>query len=272
MELFDEALATIKTALSTDLLRILFTAVVCILVAKYLLTFARKVIDRSHMETTMARFLKAALKVVAYFVVALTIANSMGFDMSSLVALASVVSAAFALAAQSALSNLFGGILMLATKPFVAGDYIIVGTTEGTVQEISLFYTTLNTIDNKHITVPNSTMSTSTITNCTTEGKRRVDLEINVPYEVPVEAAKAALQQAIAETDRTISEPDAPFVRLFRYDTSAMVYVVRVWTLNADYWNVYFDLLENIKASFDRSGIRMTYNHLIVHQEARPAK
>lgn len=262
-ELFSNVLSAI---LSTGVLKVAFTALVCLLVAKYLLLFLQKVIDKApHLETTMAKFLKAALKVVLYFVAILIIADSMGFDMTSVVAFASVVSAAFALAAQGALSNLFGGVLMLWTKPFVVGDYVIAGSVEGSVLEINLFNTVLNTIDNKRVVVPNSTISAATITNCSTEGKRRVDLEINASYNSPVELVKSTLQEAIRITDKTLDEPAPPFVRLYKYGDSCITYILRVWVPNANYWDVYFDLMENIKVCFDRNGVEMTYNHIIVH-------
>jgi small conductance mechanosensitive channel len=264
--MFESLFATIITTLTSGILGVVFTAVVCLLVARYLTKFLETAIDRSPIETTIASFLKPVLRVVIYFIAGLMIADKLGFDVTSIVAFASVLSAAFALAAQGALSNLFGGILMLFTKPFVVGDYVIAGGVEGTVQEISLFNTVLTTIDNKRVTIPNGTISAGTITNCSTEGKRRVDLEISASYDAPVEKVKDSIQEAIAATEGTLSEPAEPFVRLYKYGDSAITYIVRVWSNNADYWNVYFDLLENIKVYFDKNGVEMTYNHMIVHQ------
>lgn len=257
----------LSQALTDGIWRVAFTAIVCLIVAKYSLKLLRKMIDKSHLETTMARFLKAVLRVVIYFVAGLIIATSMGFDMTSLVAFASVVSASFALAAQGALSNLFGGILMLWTKPFLVGDYVITDVAEGTVLEINLFNTTLTTIDNKRVVIPNSTISATTITNCSTEGKRRIDLEINVSYDSPVESVKRALHEAVDLTEGTLAEPAAPFVRLYKYGDNAITYMLRVWAPNPIYWDVYFDLMENIKIAIDRNNVSMTYSHVIVHQE-----
>ncbi len=259
-------LETVLTVLTSSILPVVFTALVCLLAAKYLLKVTTKLLEKSHLEATLIKFIKPVLKVLIYFLAILIVANRMGFDTTSVVAFASVLSAAFALAAQNALSNLFGGILMLWTKPFLVGDYIIAGDKEGTVLEIGLFNTVLNTIDNKRVTIPNDTISSTSITNCSVEGKRRVDLEISAAYESPVESVKAAIQEAIAATEYTQDEPMPPFVRVLSYGESSITYVVRVWTVNAHYWDVYFDLLENIKVYFDRNGVTMTYNHIIVHQ------
>lgn len=257
---------TIFEVIRVNIIPVVFTTIVCLLVAKYLLQLTTKLLEKSHLEATLIKFIKPVLKVLIYFCAILIIANSMGFNTSSIVAFASVVSAAFALAAQNALSNLFGGILMLWTKPFLVGDYVIAGEIEGTVLEIGLFNTVLNTIDNKRVTIPNDTISSTSITNCSVEGKRRVDLEITAAYESPVESVKGALLEAIYATENTKDEPMPPFVRVLSYGENSITYVVRVWTENAHYWQVYFDLLENVKVYFDRNDVTMTYNHIVVHQ------
>lgn len=127
------------------------------------------------------------------------VAQEANFDAKYIVALASVLSAAFALAAQGSLTNLFGGVLLLMSKPFLVGDYVIAGGVEGTVLEIGLLNTQINTADNKRVSVPNSTISGATITNCSTEGKRRVDLEFSASYDAPVDLVKRAVMEAVSE-------------------------------------------------------------------------
>lgn len=266
VDVFEGFLTTVIAALTTGLPSVILTALICLVVAKYLLAFIGKAIDKAHMEATMARFLKPALRIIVYFFVILIVAEKLGVNTSSIVAFASVLSAAFALAAQNTLSNLFGGVLMLWTKPFVVGDYVAAGSVEGTVQAISLFYTVLVTADNKRVTIPNGTMSGDTITNYSAEGTRRIDLEIGVSYDAPVELAKQALMEGVNATDRILAEPAPPLVRVVRFGDSAVTYAIRVWIKSSDYWDTYFDLMENIKSSLDRSGVVIPYNQMVIHQ------
>ncbi len=240
-------------------------AVVCLLVAKLILVVVYKTIDRMNVEMTLRKFIKSILRAVIYFLTALVLLSQLGLNTSSIVALASVLSAAFALAAQNSLSNLFGGILLLLTKPFLVGDYVSAGGIEGTVLEIGLLNTLMNTGDNKRVSVPNGTIAESTITNYSTEGRRRVDLKISASYDNPIDDTKKAIMDAIAGTPNIIDDPIPPFVRVQEYGDSSITYVIRVWSANGNYWSVYYDLMENIKYSFDRNGIEMTYNHMNVH-------
>lgn len=244
---------------------VIVVALLTFIVVKVVLGALNHLMERMGVELTLQKFIKNVARFVAYFLLILIIAGQVGINTSSVVALASVLSAAFALAAQGALGNLFGGILLLITKPFLVGDYVIAGGVEGTVLEIGLLNTRMNTIDNKRVSVPNGTISSTTITNCSTEGKRRVDIKITASYDAPIPTVKKALMEAIAATDNTLDEPMPPFVRVFSYGESSIEYIIRVWSLNAEYWNVYFDLMENIKVYFDKNDVEMTYNHLNVH-------
>lgn len=239
--------------------------ILCLIGAKLVLGAVNKALSSMNIEMTLLKFIRSILRIVVYFIVILIVAGQLGINTSSVVALASVLSAAFALAAQNALGNLFGGILLLITKPFLVGDYVAAGGIEGTVLEIGLLATQINTFDNKRISVPNGTISAATITNYSTEGKRRVDLTVTAAYESTVDATKLAIFQAIGATPGVLREPMAPFVRVNGYGESSIEYAVRVWAENANYWSVYYDLLENIKVAFDRNGVEMPYNHLNVH-------
>lgn len=240
-------------------------AIVCLIVAKLVLGAVKKMLARLNIEMTLQKFINSIAKVVVYFVLALVVANKMGFNTSSVVALASVLSAAFALAAQGSLSNLFGGVLLLITKPFLVGDYVSAGGVDGTVLEIGLLNTRLNTVDNKRVSIPNGSIASATITNFSTEGCRRVDLKVTASYDAPVDQVKKAIFEAIEATPTALDAPLPPFVRVSNYGESSIEYTIRVWAENAAYWDTYFDLMENIKVYFDKNGVEMTYNHLNVH-------
>ncbi len=240
-------------------------AIITFIIAKLVLGAINHMMERMNVEMTLKKFVRNVSRFVVYFLMILIIAGALGINTSSVVALASVLSAAFALAAQGALGNLFGGILLLITKPFLVGDYVIAGGVEGTVLEIGLLSTRMNTLDNKRVSVPNGTIASATITNCSTEGKRRVDINVTASYDSPVPQVKKAIFQAIDATPDVLSEPVAPFARVSGYGESSIQYTIRVWCENAKYWDVYFDLMENLKVYFDKNGVEMTYNHLNVH-------
>lgn len=248
-----------------DVIGVAIELIVCLIVGKLVIGAINHMLERLNIEMTLQKFIRSIVKVVVYFVLALVVANKMGFNTSSVVALASVLSAAFALAAQNSLANLFGGVLLLLTKPFLVGDFITAADISGTVLEIGLLNTRLNTVENKRVSIPNGTIAASTITNVSTEGCRRVDLKITASYDAPIETVKAAIMEAIENTPTALNEPAPPFVRVFGYGESSIEYVIRVWSENATYWDTYFDLLENIKVYFDKHGVEMTYNHMNVH-------
>lgn len=260
-------LDTILNALKANTLALILTIVVGFIVAKLIIAILDKAVSKLRVEKTLLRFFRSVIRVIVYFIWILVVAQEANFDAKYIVALASVLSAAFALAAQGSLSNLFGGMLLLMSKPFLVGDYVIAGGVEGTVLEIGMLNTQINTVDNKRVCVPNSTISGATITNCSTEGKRRVDMEFTAGYEASVDKVKRAITEAISELDKVINEPAPPFVRISAYRDSSIAYIVRVWCLTADYWDLYYDLLEKVKESFDRNGIEMAYNRMILHME-----
>lgn len=246
---------------------VLLTIVLGFVICKIIIAIIDKVISKLRVEKTLLRFFRSVVRVVIYFIWLLTVAHQANYDAKYIVTLASVLSAAFALAAQGTLSNLFGGMLLLMSKPFLVGDYVIAGGVEGTVLEISLLNTKINSVDNKRITVPNSTISGATITNCSTEGMRRVDMTFSAHYDEPTEKVKKAIHEAIDRIPMVLDEPAPPFVRISAYNDSSISYLVRAWTTTEDYWDVYFDLLEKVRESYARNGVEMPYNQMVVHMK-----
>lgn len=260
----DGLMEGIKTFTVVNLLPAIVTFVVCLIAAKLIMKFANRLLTTLPVDRTLSKFLRAALEVVLWVLIVIITATRLGIESTSLIALMSVAGLAVSLALQNTLSHLAGGIMLLVTKPFVVGDYVSAGGVEGTVLEIGLVYTKINTVDNKRISIPNSEISGGKIINCSTEGKRRVDLVFSASYDAPVETVKNALSEVMECHDKVLRDP-APFVRLSAYKDSAIEYTVRAWCRGEDYWNVYFDLMEQAKQAFDKYGIEMTYNHLNVH-------
>lgn len=260
-------LATIKTTLANlsfqKLAPAIIALVIGIILAKLLCKLFDGILDRSHIEKSLHGFLRSLFHILLYVIVGLIVAGTLGFNVSSLVALLSVVSLAFSLAVQGTLANIAGGIQILTSHPFHVGDYVEAGGVEGTVQDIGMIYTHLLTVDNKGVYIPNSEAASSKITNYTAEGKRRVDLTFTASYACASEDVRAALLRA-GKVEGALSDP-APETYLSEYGQSNISYILRIWCKPENYWAVYFAAIENVRSEFERAGLEMTYPHINVH-------
>lgn len=244
--------------------KIVVLAIVLLVIIRLLNGFAKKFIERSKIDKSIHGFLEATIKIILYFLGIMVLAGSLDIDVTSLIAVFSVAGLALSLALQGVLGNVAGGIVILTTKPMHVGDYVAIGGSEGTVDAIGMTYTTLSTADNRLVYIPNSTVTGSTVMNYTVSGKRRVDLSITASYDCRLEDVRAALLDAASSVD-TLLKDEEIFARVTAYNDSNITYQLRGWSKTEDYWTTYFDLLEAVKVSFDRSGIIMTYPHLNVH-------
>ena len=267
----DEAEETLQTV--TDFLQglnleklitLLLLLAGCLVVMKLVLRLTDRAFLRLELERSLHTFIHAALRVILWMITLCIVLDYVGVPMTSLVAVLSVIGLAVSLAIQGTLSNLAGGIQVLLSKPFKAGDYVEAGGISGTVMEVGLAYTKLCTVDNKVISVPNGQISGEKIINYNTEERRRVDLTFNASYDSPLQQVTGVLRAVVAAHPMALAEPE-PFVRVNAYRDSSIEYVVRVWCATGDYWTLYYDLLEQVKEAFDQNGIEMTYNHLNVH-------
>ena len=197
-------------------------------------------------------------------ITALIVVDSLGIPITSLVALLSVGSLGITLAAEDILGNVAGGLVILSSHPFALGDFLEVGGTSGTVEEISLNHTKLITPDGLMVLLPNKELASSKMTNYTVNGQRRIVWKVSASYDAPTETVKAACEQALGMTDHLLKDP-APSVRLTSYGESAIEYTVYCWAAPADYWDAYFALGEHLRTAFADHGVEMTYNHLNVH-------
>ena len=245
-------------------LTIVLLVAACLAAMKIILRLADRTFRRLELERGLHTFLHAALRLVLWLVTLCIVLGYIGVPMTSLVALVGVIGLAVSLAVQGTLANLAGGIQVLVSKPFKAGDYVEAGGVSGTVQEVGLAYTKLATADNKIISVPNGQISGEKIINYTSEEKRRVDLTFSASYGDPAEKVIGAIRQVVGAHPLALFTPE-PFIRVSAYKNSSVEYVVRVWCATGDYWTLYHDLLEQVKAAFDREGISMPFSQLDVH-------
>lgn len=264
--------ATISTILNFSiagftinrLLSALILLVICLLVVKVLLKALDRMLGRLSLDSNLCSVIRTTIKIILLFLVVLIIMSSLGISITSLVAVLSVVGLAVSLAVQNSLSNVAGGIQLLTSKPFKQGDYVEAGGVAGTVNTVGLFYTKIMTVDNKLVQIPNTEIASEKITNYTAEENRRVDLTFTTSYDAPVSTVKQTIQTVIGAHPKAQFTPE-PFVRVSNYGDNAIEYTVRVWCATEDYWDLYFDLMEQVKAAFDQAGVEMTYPHLNVH-------
>ena len=225
-----------------------------------------KMLKRHNVDEGVCQFLDAIVKVAGYFILVLMILGFFGVTTASVVAVLGSAGLTLGLALQGSLSNFEGGVLILLLKPFVVGDYIIEesGKKEGTVQEISIFYTTLLTADLHTVVVPNGTLANNSITNLTKSGKRRLDIKVGISYSSDIKQAKQVLFQVAQQSDyRLLSE--APVILVDELADSSVNLIVRVWTDPDAYWNERWELTEQIKLALDDAGIEIAFPQLDVH-------
>lgn len=249
-------------------LKLVLTALVllliCLIAKRILLRLLDRGLDRGRIEKSFHAFIRSAVNILLWFITILIVAESLGVNATSLIALLSIAGLAVSLSVKDSLSNLAGGLTILGTKPFKVGDYVEIGDAAGTVLEIGMVHTKLNTVDNCRLVLPNSAVSTAQVRNYSTEPLRRVDLVIGAAYDAPVEQVKRTLLGILEQHEKVLADP-APFARLSQYGDSAIEYTLRGWCATEDYWEVYFDLLEAIKTAFDEQGIGIPYPQMDVH-------
>ncbi len=226
-------------------------------------TAKAKVFDK--IEASTRNFMFKVIDVAAKVLLVILAASILGVPMASVVAVIGSAGLAIGLALEGSLGNIASGVVLMVTKPFKEGDFITIGGADGgVVNDIGIFYTSITTPDNRRIVYPNSTVAGATLVNVTAEKSRRVDLVFSTSYNADVQTVKNCINEVIDRHPLINKEPE-PFVRLSKHGDSALEFTVRVWTDAADYWTVYFDLLEQVKTAFDTKGIEIPYPQMDVH-------
>lgn len=232
---------------------------------KWIRKLVRKMLERSNVDKGVETFVDSLLKFMLYGILLFTIATKFGFDTASVAALIASAGVAVGLAVQGSLSNFAGGILILLLKPFVVGDYIIEDNhgDEGTVKEIQLFYTKLLTVDNRTVVIPNGMLTNNSLTNVTHMDERKLELKVSISYESDLLKAKAVLADLIRKETRIMQDKEH---RIFvdELGDDGVILGMRCWVSTEDYWNVRWDMLEEIKLTFDRESIVIPYRQMNV--------
>ncbi len=236
------------------------------LIAK-LVRVVRAMLDKSHVSPGAATFVVSMLKIILYLTLILGIAMQFGLKESSVAALVASGGVAIGLALQGGLSNLAGGFLILLFQPFQIGDYILTQGQEGTVQKIEILYTTLHTVDNRKVIVPNGNLANNVIVNVTAADRRKLEITVGISYEDSIQTAKAVLQRLLTEHPLVLHDQEAQ-VFVAELGESSVVLGVRCWVKTDQYFPVLWQLNEQIKEAFDEAGIHIPYPQMDVHMNA----
>ena len=241
----------------------LLLLIVCLAVKRIIMAMVDRALAKSKIEPSFHKFIHSAAKILLWFIIITVVAESLGINATSVLALASVAGLAISLSVQDTLANLAGGLSILATHPFKVGDYVVIGSAQGYVREIGMVHTKLTTYDRQVIILPNSVVADAEVDNHSTEAVRRVTRTITASYEDPVEKVKEVLLKEFSAHPAVLADP-APYVRVSDFGDSAVEYAVRLWCKNEDYWTVHDDVMDMVKTAFDRENISIPYPQMEV--------
>ncbi|PID70069.1 mechanosensitive ion channel protein MscS [bacterium DOLZORAL124_38_8] len=220
---------------------------------------------KQRIEKSLRLFLQSLISMGLKAIVFIIAATVLGVEMTSFIAMLGAMGLAVGLALQGSLSNFAGGVLILLLKPFKVGDFIEAGGFLGTVDKIDIFSTAINTPDNKKIHIPNAILSNGAIQNFSQEKFRRVDFTVGIGYDDDIQKAKDTLLELAKKDQRILSEPAVPFVGVSELADSSVNLAFRVWVEGKDYWDVFFDLNEKIKTTFDEKSISIPFPQRDIH-------
>ena len=243
---------------------VLFLA--CVLVIKIILVIVDKFLKKAKMNELLSKALRTILKGFLWLSAVIIVLSYLGISVTSLVAALSIIGVAFSLAIQDFLGNVFGGLQIISNHPFKVGDYVEAGGEAGTVREVGLFYTKLDTPDKKLVQIPNSKIANDSIVNYSSEPVRRVEFLISLSYDDDVEKVRAVMLQMLNEHPLVLqTEGKKPVVHVKEFRDNDILYTARAWSENQNYWTVYFDIMDSMKSTFDKNGLSFSYPHVNVH-------
>lgn len=265
------ALGRFFSGLGSAILSVIPTIILAIIVlivgmilTKLAVKLLAKGLSKTKLELTVTKFTTQMSKIVLYVLLITIVLSILGIPATSIITVIGTAGVAIGLALQNSLSNVAGGFLLMITKPFKVGDYIITNGVEGTVSAISILHTQLNSATNQAIFVPNGLAINATIVNNNGNDTRRVDFLFSISYNDDFDKARSLIMELIEQHPLVLKIP-APMVRMKEHGDSAIVIVARAWCATADYWDVYFDLMEQVRSSFIANEIEIPFNQIDIH-------
>ena len=264
---FTQLLQKIGEWVTTEGLKLVLVLLVLFILCKIINFFCNRLdkrLEKKNFDLTLRHVLVPVIRRALKVLIWVGAIGYLGIQTSAISAAILSIGTAIGLALQGSLSNFAGGIVVVALRPYKIGDFITVDTVEGTVTEITLFYTYLTTPDNKVVILPNSKTSNTAIVNFTRNSTRRTDIEFSIPYNEDFEKAQAAIQKVMNKNDKILQDP-APTTFVSKHADSAIIILARYWTANADFWPTKFEMMAEVKKEFDKQHITIPFNQLDVH-------
>ncbi len=264
---FDKMLDTVVQWASTYSMKLLAAILILIIgrwVARKIARLLARVLEKNGIDVTLTGFLENITYYAMLVLVLIAAAGQLGINTTSFLTIVGAAGLAIGLALKDSLSNFASGVMLVLFRPFQVGDVVNAAGVSGKVERINIFNTVLNTPDNQKVIVPNSSITSDVITNITANPTRRIDLVAGIGYEDDIAKAKKVLNEIVLSDDRILKDP-APQIAVSELADSSVNFVVRPWVKTAEYWDVYFDLTEQIKLRFDAEGISIPYPQQDLH-------
>lgn len=232
---------------------------------KIVLKIMSKGLKVKRVDKTLHKFSMSVVHVCLLILILVMVLSALQVSTSSIIAAIGAAGLAIGLALQNSLSNVAGGFIILLTKTFKIGDYISIGSVEGFVDSISILQTTMLTMENKRVSIPNKMVTESIVTNFTAMQKRRLELRFNIAYEDDHRKAMAIILSILNTHPDIINDPDDPMCVMEAHADSSIVLLMRAWLPTEKYWAARFEVIQKVKEEFDRSGITIPFNQVDMH-------
>jgi small conductance mechanosensitive channel len=257
-------LANLATAYGLKLIGALIVLIIGLWVIKLILKGIRKAMEKKDMDDSLKPFLLSIIGVILKLMLAISVLSMLGIQMTSFIAILGAAGLAVGMALSGTLQNFAGGVIILIFKPFKVGDFIEAQGYMGVVKEIQIFVTTILTVDNRTVIIPNGGLSTGSLINYSAEPIRRVDWSFGIAYGDDYDKAKEMIMGMIKEDKRILADPE-PFVALGELADSSVNITTRAWVNAADYWDVFFDMNEKFYKEADKHGLSIPFPQMDIH-------
>jgi len=234
------------------------------IVTGVVVSVVKKLLEKAKIDDTLRKFFVTLTRIALLTFIVIAALNTLGVETASLIAVIGAAGLAVGFALQGSLSNFASGIMLITFRPLRVGDLVEAGGQKGIVREVHIFNTILDTLDNKRVIIPNSTVTSNSIVNYTVNGTLRVDMVFGISYGDKIPKAKEILEKIISSDDRVLKDP-APTIAVSELGNSSVNFVVRPYVKVENYWGVYFDTTEKVKMAFDEGGVTIPFPQRDVH-------